>query len=83
MTRPGDIVTKGRAPISGGIAIACGILFVTAIVLAVIDVLSWFTAASSLLTFAITVLTWRRCQASDLKYRRRIERLDQRLAGEQ
>lgn len=75
-------MTKGRAPISGGIAIAFGLLFVTAVVLALVDVLSWFTAANSLLTFAITALTWRRFQASDLEYRQRMERLDQRLRGE-
>ncbi|MEX5236002.1 hypothetical protein [Kocuria arenosa] len=76
-------MTKGSAPISGTIAIAFGTLFVSAVVLALFDLLSWFTAANSLLTFALTVLTWRRFQASDLEYRRRMERLDQRLTGEQ
>ncbi|WP_165979716.1 hypothetical protein [Kocuria rosea] len=47
------------------------------------DVLSWFTVASTLMTFVLTVLIWRRFQASDCEYRRRMERLDQRLRGEQ
>lgn len=72
-------MTKGHAPVSGGIAIACGVLFVAAVALALVGVLSWFTAANSLLTFAITVLTWRRFQASDREYRQRLERLDERL----
>ncbi|OLT05472.1 hypothetical protein BJF77_03760 [Kocuria sp. CNJ-770] len=76
-------MTKGRAPISGAIAIACGVLFVAAVVLALIGMMSWFTAANSLLTFVITVLTWRRFRTSDLEYRRRMERLDQRLRAEQ
>lgn len=76
-------MTTGRAPISGGIAIACGLLSVTAVVLALIGVLSWFTVANSLLTFVITVLTWRRFQVSDLENRQRMERLDQRLSREQ
>lgn len=37
---------KGRAPISGAIAIACGVLFVAAVVLALICMMSWFTAAN-------------------------------------
>ncbi|GAA1749792.1 hypothetical protein [Kocuria aegyptia] len=75
-------MTKGRAPISGTIAIACGLLFVTAVVLALMDVLSWFTVASTLSTFVITVLIWRRFQVSDLEYRQRLERLDERLGRE-
>ena len=74
---------KGRAPISGAIAMACGVLFVAAVVLALIGMMSWFTAASTLMTFVLTVLTWRRFQASDIEYRRRVERLDQRLRAEQ
>ncbi|MGQ1837463.1 hypothetical protein ACT4S2_03285 [Kocuria turfanensis] len=75
-------MTKGHAPVSGGIAIVCGVLFIIAVVLALVGLLSWFTAANSLLTFTITVLSWRRFQASDLEYRQRMERLDQRLRGE-
>ena len=76
-------MTKGRAPVSGAIAIACGLLFVTAVGRALVDVLSWFTVASTLMNFVLTVLIWRRFQASDLEYRQRMERLDQRLSGEQ
>ena len=76
-------MTKGRAPVSGAIAIACGLLFVTTVVLAVTMDLSWFTVASTLMNFMLTVLIWRRFQASDLEYRQRMERLDQRLSGEQ
>lgn len=76
-------MTMGRAPISGTIAIACGLLFATAVVLALMDVLSWFTVASTLMTLVLTVLIWRRFQASDCEYRQRMERLDQRLRGEQ
>lgn len=75
-------MTKGRAPISGAIAIACGLLFVTTVVLAVTVDMSWFTVASTRMTFVLTVLIWRRFQASDLEYRRRMERLDQRFSGE-
>jgi len=75
-------VATGRAPISGGIAIACGLLFVTAVVLALTSGLSWFTVVSAFGTFVITVLNWRRFQASDREYRERLERLDQRLRRE-
>lgn len=75
-------MATGRAPISGGIAIACGLLFVTAVVLALTSGLSWFTVGSTLLTLVITVLTWRRFQAGDREYRERLERLDRRLRRE-
>lgn len=75
-------MTKGRAPIGGTIAIACGVLFVIAVVLALVAGLSWFTVVSTLSTFVITVMIWRRFQASDLEYRWRLKRLDQRLRGE-
>ncbi|MEX5300017.1 hypothetical protein RCG67_14700 [Kocuria sp. CPCC 205292] len=76
-------MTKGKAPISGAIAIACGLLFATTVLLAVTVDLSWFTVASTLMTFVLTVLIWRRFRASDLEYRHRMERLDQRLSGGQ
>lgn len=75
-------MATGRAPVSGGIAIACGLLFVTTVVLAVAGGLSWFTVASTFLTFVLFVMTWRRFQASDLEYRQRMERLDERLRRE-
>lgn len=80
--RTGESATTGRAPVSGGIAIACGVLFVAAVVLALLGELSLFTVASTLLTFVITVMTWRRFQASDREYRQRMERLDERLRRE-
>lgn len=75
-------MSKGHAPVSGTIAIACGALFVAAVVLALLGELSWFTVVSTLLTFVLTVMIWRRFQASDLEYRQRMERLDRRLRGE-
>ncbi|GGG44020.1 hypothetical protein GCM10011374_02970 [Kocuria dechangensis] len=77
-------MATGRAPISGGFAIACGLLFATAVVLALASELlaselSWFTVVSAFGTFVIAVLSWRRFQRSDQQYRERMERLDQRL----
>jgi hypothetical protein len=73
----------GTAPVSGGFAIACGLLFATTVVLALVSGLSWSTVGSTFGAFAITTLAWQRFKASDLEYRQRMERLDQRLRGEQ
>jgi membrane protein implicated in regulation of membrane protease activity len=75
-------VATGRAPVSGGFAIVCGLLFVTAVVLALTTSLSWLTVASTLLTLMMSVFSWRRFQRNDREYQQRSERLDQELGRE-
>lgn len=70
-------MATSRAPISGGIAIACGLLLVAAAAWAIIDSSwqAWFSSFVLLTAFLSTVLTWRTMKKSDQEYLDRVERL--------
>lgn len=72
-------MATGEAPISGGIAIACGLLLVTTVTVAAIDGLAWSTVLSSFGVFGVTVHNRRAAKKHDREYRERMERLEQRL----
>ena len=67
-----------RAPISGGIAIVCGLLLVAAVVRAFLEGSgdAWFSVFVLFTAFISTVLTWRSMKKSNQEYLDRLERLD-------
>ncbi|MGX5358143.1 hypothetical protein [Kocuria sp. KH4] len=70
---------RGRAPISGGIAIVCVLWFLAMVVVAILEGDSWTTALSSLGLVAMALVTWRGCTRHDREYRERMAGLDERL----
>ena len=74
-------MATGKAPISGGFAIACVLWFVAMVVIAFFDGEFWTTALSSLSLVAIALLNWRGFKKHDQEYRERMERLDERLGN--
>lgn len=75
-------MATGKAPVSGGIAIVCGLWVVTTVIIAILDGLPWTTVLSSLGLVVITVVNWRGFKEHDRQYRERMERLDRRLSGD-
>lgn len=75
-------MATGKAPISGGIAIVCGLWALTAAVIAILNGLPWTTVLSSLGLVTITVVNWRGFKEHDRQYQERMERLDRRLNGD-
>lgn len=69
----------GKAPISGGIAIACGVLFVTMVITAMITGVLWAMVLISLGLFVGTARIWRVSKKNDREYQERIRRLAHRL----
>gem|GEM_PF-3664189 len=67
-----------RAPISGGIAIVCGLLFAAAVVWAIVEGSgeAWFSSFILFIAFTSTILTWRNMKKSNQQYLERLERLD-------
>ena len=74
-------MATGKAPFSGGIAIACVLWFVAMVVIAFIEGDSWTTALSSLGLVTIALINWRGFKKHDREYRARMERLDERLGN--
>ena len=70
-------MATGKAPISGGFAIFCGLFFVTTVVLAITWGITWLTVLSSLSVFILAVMNWRGFQRSNREYEERLERLEQ------
>lgn len=75
-------MATGKAPISGTLAIACGLLAATTVMITVVSGSSWNTVVSALTTFAMFVIVWRGMKKQDREYRERLERLKQRLRDE-
>lgn len=75
-------MATGKAPISGTLAIACGLLAVTTVMIAVVNGSSWNTVVSTLTTFVLCVIVWRGMKKQDREYQERMERLKQRLGDE-
>ena len=78
-------MATGKAPISGTLAIACGLLAATTEIytLSLHDALPiWNTVVSALTTFAMFVIVWRGMKKQDREYQERLERLKQRLRDE-
>ena len=75
-------MAAGRAPISGSIAIVCGLWVLTTTIIAILGGLPWSTVPSSLGMVVITVMNWRGFKEHDRQYRERMERLDRRLNGD-
>ena len=69
-------MATGKAPISGGFAIFCGLFFVTTVIFTIIWEISWLTVLSSLGVFIVAVMNWRGFQRSNREYEERIERLE-------
>ena len=74
-------MATGKAPISGGCAIACVLWFVAMVVIAFVEGDSWTTALSSLGLVTIALINWRGFKKHDREYRARMERLDERLGN--
>lgn len=74
-------MATGKAPISGGFAIACVLWFVAMVVIAFVEGDSWTTALSSLGLVTIALINWRGFKKHDREYRARMERLDERLGN--
>ena len=74
-------MATGKAPFSGGIAIACVLWFVAMVVIAFVEGDSWTTALSSLGLVTIALINWRGFKKHDREYRERMERLDERLGN--
>lgn len=74
-------MATGKAPISGGFAIACVLWFVAMVVIAFVEGDSWTTALSSLGLVTIALINWRGFKKHDREYRERMERLDERLGN--
>lgn len=75
-------MATGKAPISGGFAIASVLWFLAMVVIAFIDGNFWTTALSSLGLVAIALINWRGFKRHDREYRERMERLDERLGND-
>ena len=74
-------MATGKAPLSGGFAIACVLWFVAMVVIAFVEGDSWTTALSSLGLVTIALINWRGFKKHDREYRARMERLDERLGN--
>lgn len=79
----GDIVATGKAPISGSIAIVSGALAVTLVVIAMFDGVTWSTVVGAFSNVAIFVMVWRGAKKQDREYQERMERLEERLRGDE
>ena len=74
-------MATGKAPLSGGFAIACVLWLVAMVIIAFIEGDSWTTALSSLGLVTIALINWRGFKKHDREYRERMQRLDERLGN--
>ncbi len=75
-------MATGKAPISGSIAIALGVLAVSLLIIAIFDGASWSTVVGAFLNVTIFVMVWRGAKKQDREYQERMERLQERLGGD-
>ena len=76
-------MATGKAPISGSIAIVSGALAVTLLVIAIFDGVTWSTVLGAFLNFTLFVMVWRGAKKQDQEYQERMERLEERLRGDE
>lgn len=75
-------MATGKAPMSGGIAIVCGLLLVVIVIIKIISDFSWGPVVSSFCLFVVTVIMWQGFKKQDREYQERMGRLEQRLEGD-
>ena len=72
-------MATGKAPISGSLAIVCGVLAVATLVIAISGGVSWNAAVSAFTTFTMFIIVWRGMKKHDREYQERLSQLNERL----